>query len=196
MQRLWPDAFQVLLPRADEKDTIQNWEGGPDGLARQLALLKARAALAQNELPASYCLVAADTLVVDRDVVLGKPADADEAARHLKALSGRTHFVYTGLALALGQNEETEILSAVEKTSVSFNELDQAMLDWYIGTGEPFGKAGSYAIQGYGAALVKSITGCYYNVMGLPLTRLLALLQQALAKLSSFNGLDQLLPWS
>ena len=196
IQRLWPGDLKIILPKADEAGTIRAWQGDPPELARQLAMLKAAAVLKGARPAGKNCIVAADTLVVDRGRILGKPADDKEAASQLKALSGRTHFVYTGLVLALYQDQELELLSAVEKTTVQFNELDQAMIDWYVKTKEPFGKAGSYAIQGYGAALVKSIDGCYYNVMGLPLTRLLGLLRQAAAELTSFKDLAQLLPWS
>ncbi len=196
MQRLWPDKVRFILPQVDETATVKAWQAGPAELARQLAMLKAAAVLKSDRPAGRSCIVTADTLVVSQGQVLGKPQDEAEAVSHLKALSGQTHHVYTGLVLALCQEGELELLSAVEKTKVVFNQLDQAMIDWYIKTKEPMGKAGSYAIQGYGAALVKSIEGCYYNVMGLPLTRLLDLLRQAKAELTSFHNLAQLLPWS
>jgi septum formation protein len=107
--------------------------------------------------------------------ILGKPRDAAQAREYIGRLNGRTHDVVGGIALA----ERGEIVAAtVEITRVTFRESEGATLDWYVGTGEWEGRAGGYAIQGEGAALVARIDGDYLNVVGLPLERLRALLQE------------------
>ena len=147
-------------------------------------------------LPPGYLALAADTLFVAGTEILGKPADAADAARHLRLLSGRTHRVLTGLHVAFHQDGRTDCLQAVEETAVNFTDLDETVINWYIRTGEPFDKAGSYGIQGAGAALIERIDGCYYNVMGLPVFRLLSLLREAADRFTSFAGLSDLLPWT
>jgi len=113
-------------------------------------------------------------LGVDTEVYLdgrlyGKPADAGEARRFLEELSGRTHEVYSGVALIHDGIEQT----AVERTEVRFRRLDPALVEWYLATGEWAGRAGGYAVQGRGAALTASIDGDYWNVVGLPVAALL-----------------------
>ena len=106
-----------------------------------------------------------DTLVAHGGAIHGKPGDAAQAARTLRALSGATHRVVSGLVI--GDAE------AVAVTEVDFRELDDAWIDWYVGTGEWEERAGGYAIQGRGAALVRGIRGDYSNVVGLPVAALL-----------------------
>jgi septum formation protein len=104
--------------------------------------------------------------------ILGKPRDAEAAARFLTRLSGRTHEVVGGIAIARGG----ELLAtAVERTEVTFRSLDRATLEWYVRSREWEGRAGGYAIQGRGAVLITEIRGDYLNVVGLPLARLLEL---------------------
>ena len=122
-------------------------------------------------------VVAADTVVAVEDVILGKPADREDGLAMLRLLQGRAHRVLTGVALAV-PGEETP-RGAVECTEVRFRPLDEASLRAYAESGEGDDKAGSYAIQGKGALLVEGIAGCYFNVVGLPLTRLSALLGEA-----------------
>jgi len=93
------------------------------------------------------------------------PADAAEAASMLRRLSCRSHQVHTGVSLRLGDAELTEVCT----TCVTFVALDDRAIEWYVATGEPFGKAGAYAIQGAGSALVAGVTGSVTNVVGLPL---------------------------
>jgi septum formation protein len=117
-------------------------------------------------------VLGADTVVAVDGDLLGKPADAAEARRHLERLVGRTHRVVGGFALV----ERGEVvLSGAETTLVTFRRVASATLDWYVATGEWEGRAGGYAIQGAGAALVAHIRGDYSNVVGLPLARLLDL---------------------
>ena len=117
-------------------------------------------------------VIAADTLVEINGRVLGKPVSEEDAARMLAALSGRLHRVYTGVTVRLGDRT----ITAHEMTSVRFRTLTQADIIRYIATGEPMDKAGAYGIQGYGSMLVESISGDYYNVMGLPVCRLARIL--------------------
>jgi len=119
-------------------------------------------------------IIAADTIVVVDGDVLGKPRDADEAARMLRRLAGRTHTVFTAVAVASG----AKILSGVEEVGVTFRPLDDATITSYVATGEPMDKAGAYGIQGYGAAIVERIDGDYFAVMGLAIGRMLALLRE------------------
>ena len=118
--------------------------------------------------------LAADTIVVIDDLILGKPVDADDARRTLRRLSGRTHTVFTAVAVA----RDGQLVSGVETVSVTFRPLDDAEIDAYVATGEPMDKAGSYGIQGYGATIVERIDGDYFAVMGLPLRRLVGLLDR------------------
>ena len=117
-------------------------------------------------------VIAADTVVVANNRVLGKPRSEEDAARMLAALSGRMHMVYTGVTVSQGSRTAT----GHEATSVRFRTLTQADIIRYIATGEPMDKAGAYGIQGYGCTLVESISGDYYNVMGLPVCRLAKML--------------------
>src|SRR5258708_30762707 len=104
-----------------------------------------------------------------------KPADAADARRMLELLSGRTHAVLTGLAVVRGR----KVVRDVEVTQVMFNQLNDAEIARYIASGEPLDKAGAYAIQGYAARWIPRIEGCYFNVMGLPIARTIALLAEA-----------------
>jgi septum formation protein len=113
-------------------------------------------------------VLAVDTLVALDGHIYGKPAGAGEAAATLHKLSGRTHTVVSGLVLRPGGE-------VTEATEVTFRTLDDAWIDWYVATGEWEGRAGGYAIQGKGAALVREIRGDYLNVVGLPVTALLDL---------------------
>jgi septum formation protein len=119
-------------------------------------------------------VISADTIVVIDGEVLGKPRDVAEAARMLRALSGRTHVVFTAIAVA----RHGRVESAVEAVAVTFRDLSDSEIAAYIATGEPMDKAGSYGIQGYGATIVDRIDGDYFAVMGLPLRRLVALLER------------------
>lgn len=155
--------FRVLVPEVDELTA-----GEPRRLVIENALRKARA------VPGSpgERVLAADTAVVFDDRSFGKPRDGEQAAQFLRALSGRTHEVMTGLALREPDGSER---SALALTRVRFRPLEQAELDWYLSTGEWEERAGAYAIQGKGAALVEEIQGDYWNVVGLPVPALLRL---------------------
>lgn len=109
-------------------------------------------------------VIGSDTLVAIGKKVLGKPADKADAARMLQLLSGKTHKVYTGIAIVCGGNIQTDC----GITSVTFNPMTAEEIDTYISTGEPMDKAGAYGIQAFGGKFIRKINGCYFNVMGLP----------------------------
>jgi septum formation protein len=111
-------------------------------------------------------VIGADTIVAIDDALLGKPATKRDAADMLRSLSGRTHQVFTGYCIC--HTAGNRMFSDAVKTDVRFKSLTDDEIDWYVQTGEPFDKAGAYAIQGIGTFLVKSINGSYTNVVGLP----------------------------
>jgi septum formation protein len=120
-------------------------------------------------------VLGADTSVVCDGHILGKPTDTAEARRMLELLSGRTHAVLTGLAVVTRR----KIVRDLEITQVTFNCIDGGEIAQYIAGGEPLDKAGAYAIQGYAARWIPRIEGCYFNVVGLPIARTIALLAEA-----------------
>lgn len=132
---------------------------------RRVAREKAGAGLIQVAAVAGALVLGADTEVVLDGVVFGKPGNADDARRMLRALSGRTHQVISAVAV-VGAGREAEIVSVSE---VTFADLADADIAAYVATGEPFGKAGAYAIQGRGACLIAHLSGSYSGVMGLPI---------------------------
>ena len=148
-------------------------EGDPGRLTVANALVKARAVVDTKR---SETILACDTVVALGERVYGKPADEEQARTMLTALAGRTHEVTSGLVVLVGEEERT----AVARTQVSFRAMGRRMLDWYVATGEWRERAGGYAIQGAGAALVRSIEGEYENVVGLPVASLLAVYPQLL----------------
>jgi len=141
-------------------------------MVARLAEEKARAAAPQIHEPA--IIIGADTAVELGRRILGKPRDATEAREMLSFLSGRTHRVLTGLCVL--RVPEAVVRSAVENTRVTFAPLTQEEIADYVASGEPFDKAGGYAIQGRAGRYITRIEGCYFNVVGLPLARLYALL--------------------
>ena len=148
---------------------------GPEEVPRAHAerLAREKASVLAARAPDAV-IIAADTIVVVDGDVLGKPRDAEEAARMLRRLAGRTHTVFTAVAVASG----AKILSGVEEVGVTFRPLDDATITSYVATREPMDKAGAYGIQGYGAAIVERIDGDYFAVMGLAIGRMLALLRE------------------
>ena len=167
LRLLVPD-FLVEVSQADE---AADWSMGPRQAVEELALRKARAVAARHP---RDTVIGADTVVVLDGRVLGKPADAEDAARMLEALSGREHQVCTGVAV-LGPWGERSFVSV---TRVVFYPLSRREIDWYIATGEPFDKAGAYGIQEKGCRFVREIHGDYATVVGLPVAALARLLEQ------------------
>jgi septum formation protein len=167
--------FRVVVSGADE--TVEPGERAAHAVER-LARLKA-ATVAGTEPPP---ILAADTVVVCEDEILGKPASADDARRMLRRLSGRTHEVLTGLCLV----SEARTVSGVERTAVTFAAMTEPEIDWYVATGEPMDKAGAYHVDGRGGLFVGSVSGSPSNVAGLPVRLLLRLARE--------SGLDLALP--
>lgn len=161
-------AFDVLP--ADVDESAQPGEA-PEAMARRLAEAKA---LAVAHLRPEALVVGSDTIVVIDGEVLGKPASADEALAMLRTLSGRTHTVFTAVAVTWRGRTE----SSVEAVTVTFRTLSDDLLRAYIATGEPMDKAGAYGIQGYGATIVERIDGDYFAVMGLAIGRLVELVRR------------------
>jgi septum formation protein len=155
-------------------DVVELDEGEPGDVARENAARKARAARAPGS---REIVLGCDTLVALDGSIYGKPADRIEAEATLRALSGATHEVVGGLAL-LGDDCRT----AVTRTGVTFRALDDELLDWYLATREWQGRAGGYAIQGAGAALVTAVQGDYENVVGLSVATLLDLCPKLLSR--------------
>ena len=156
--------FRVEVPDVEELA-----EGDPREVVRENALRKARSRSGDT-------VLGADTAVVLHGRIFGKPADVTQAGLFLDALNGGIHEVMTGIAVVDGGAER----SHVEVTRVRFRELDEATLEGYLATGEWRDRAGGYAIQGRGAALVEAIEGDYWNVVGLPVAALLGLIPDLL----------------
>ena len=135
-----------------------------------LVMVCMNAAVAESA--AGDAVIAADTVVFLDGVLLEKPRSEAEARAMLRRLSGHTHTVCTGVAAAY----QGETRSFAEQARVTFHELSDGLIDWYVATGEPMDKAGAYGIQGKGGLLVKGIEGDYFNVVGLPIAALYRLL--------------------
>lgn len=168
--------FEVFPASIDESRSPR--EAAPVYVWR-VAELKARTAISRlraNSHRDCNVIVAADTVVAVDGDVLGKPRSEDDARRMLRRLSGKWHDVFTGLAVLVRQSHRTVVV--VEKTRVEFAQLSASEIDEYIRSEEPLDKAGAYAIQGWGGKFILRIEGCYFNVMGLPLARLYAILRE------------------
>jgi septum formation protein len=167
-------AFEILATQIDEAA----FPGEPaHAMVARLAEVKARAAAAQIAEGARDCIVVgADTTVEMEGEIFGKPRDSAHAREMLAKLSGRTHYVHTGIFLLRLPGIATR--AAVENSAVTFAPLSEKEIDAYVTSGEPFGKAGAYAIQGLAGRFIPGIEGCYFNVVGLPLARLYALLRE------------------
>ena len=160
----------------------------PEEIVRELALMKAENVAGdltdeQNEAPKDTIVIGADTIVVLDGKILGKPVDEKDAADMIGALQGRSHEVYTGVAILDydSQGEKNVSVHAVG-TKVYVNPMDEAEISAYIDTGEPMDKAGAYGIQGRFAAYIDRIEGDYYNVVGLPVSYV----YQALKRIGAF----------
>ena len=161
----------IVMP-ADLDETPHPQED-PVAYVQRLALQKARAVYLAGE--ATSVVVGADTTVDLNGDILGQPIDDDDARRMLQLLSGTTHRVHTGVAVVSNRGEQVKVVIS----DVTIMPISPQMLAWYIGTGESAGKAGSYAIQGHGSALVASSTGSMSNIVGLPLAETATLLASA-----------------
>ena len=168
LERMGISDFEVIPAQVEE---ILHTELPPVQLVEDLSRRKCAVVSVHHP---DDLVIAADTVVSIDNRVLGKPQDRAEAAEMLFLLSGREHTVYSGLTLCCRGRVVTEH----EATAVRFRPLTTSEITDYINTGEPMDKAGAYGIQGYGSVLAESISGDYYNVMGLPVCRLAQLLSQ------------------
>jgi len=160
-------AFDVVAPDIDESALLGE---APADYVERISREKADAVSAARS---DACpVLAADTCVVLEGRILGKPSDADDAAQTLKQLSGRTHSTITGVTVLSTRGTDTISVS----TEVEFGHLELRQIEWYVGTGEPLDKAGSYAIQGLAASFIRRIEGSHSNVIGLPLAQTAELL--------------------
>jgi septum formation protein len=162
--------FEVVEPSVNEDDHADE---DPVTHVLRLSDLKARSVARGLD---SGLVVGGDTIVVLGEEILGKPRDENEAFGMLRRICGEWHVVYTGLAVVDAASGRAA--SGYETTRVKIRKMSPGEIRAYIATGEPMDKAGSYGIQGYGAAIVEAVEGCYFNVVGLPLVRLLSLLRQ------------------
>ena len=164
--------FSVEPARIDEDEpTIAS-----DSFMLPLELARLKAEEVAKRMPESL-VIGADTVVILNDEVLNKPKDDREAERFLGALNGKIHTVVTGLAVR--QVSKDISISEKEETRVQFRKLNEMEIASYVACGEGRDKAGSYAVQGLGACLVRSIEGCYFNVVGLPVALLFELLKRS-----------------
>ncbi len=161
-----------VVPGSLDEDNVL-LEGKPEENAIKLAYLKASEVSAGLD---SGLVLGADTIVVLDDVTYGKPRSSEDAFEMLSSLSGRCHSVITGIAVVDAGSGLYK--TAYESTRVKFLQLTEDEIQTYIATGEPFGKAGAYAVQGRGALFVEGVEGSYDNVVGLPLMKLRKLLEE------------------
>lgn len=157
--------FEIITADADESSDITD----PDLLVTTLAERKGRAVLQTLGGDVADCMIiACDTLVYANGEFLGKPRDRDDARRMLSMLSGAEHFVVSGIYVCAGNKEAV----AAARTTVAFDKMSERDVEWYLDSGEPFDKAGAYAIQGKASAYIRGIEGDYFNVVGLPVNLL------------------------
>jgi septum formation protein len=170
-----------VIPSNFEENSIPR--SSPESYVKRLAEAKAKDI--SQRYPDSW-VIGADTIVFIDNTMLGKPGSRSEARKMLRRLSGKTHQVLTGYCICC---EATgRFFSETIKTDVCFKELTGLQIDWYINSGEPFDKAGAYAIQGIGTFLVKRIHGSYTNVVGLPICEVLEfLLNEGVVELTTEN---------
>lgn len=179
--------FEVIPSGMDE---IVDPALTPEQVVAQLAEQKAQDVFAQikeriNESEIPFLIIAADTMVVLNGKLLGKPTDREDAIRMLEGLSGNSHEVQTGVAVVRAEKTagnsgiKKSIVSLVESSKVTFRPLKRSEIEAYVDTGEPMDKAGAYALQGIGAALVSKIDGSDSNVIGLPVARTVELLRRS-----------------
>lgn len=170
--------FDIVSADADESSAITD----PATLVRELSLRKGRATREllreRGEWDNNTLVIASDTVVAIDGEILGKPRDDADAARMLSLLSGTAHHVISGISLLLGDRE----IADFDDTSVLFDDMTPAEIDWYVQSGEPCDKAGAYAVQGLASLWIKGIQGCYFNVVGLPVHKLNLLLKTFIGK--------------
>lgn len=163
--------FEIQVSDADESTALSD----PAKLVQELAKRKAQAVAKGRE---DAVIFGADTVVALEGQILGKPKDRQQAKAMLEQLSGKTHTVYTGIALL--HTKSGRMFCEADSTRVTFAPMRQEEIEAYLDTGEYADKAGAYGIQGGAAKHIKGISGCYFNVMGLPVHRVYELLKKLL----------------
>ena len=156
--------FDIVVADADESCDIAD----PRGRVSALAAIKGRAVKDMLDESGDTLIIACDTLVYAEGEFLGKPKDKDDARRMMNMLSGKAHSVLSGLYIALGEKE----VACAEETRVIFDEMTEDEIESYVGTNEPYDKAGGYAVQGLASLYVNRLEGDYFNVVGLPVNLL------------------------
>ena len=173
--------FKIYSSELNEKNDINNYKYS-SSYCKNLAIKKAT--LVSNNFPENY-VIGADTIVVYKNIILNKPKNRKEAFNHLNLLNNSKHTVYTGVALI---NKSKKIKkSFIDKTEVYFNKLTNKEINYYIDKYRPYDKAGSYAIQEYSNVFIKKINGCFYNVVGFPLSKFYKLLNKELNILTNYE---------
>ena len=158
--------FSVVISDADEDQIPKDLE--PGTYVRELSLLKATQAA--KHVDKNTLVIGADTVVESEGRILGKPKDKNEAFEMLKAMSGNTHYVYTGITVV--DTNDMHAVSQYEKTAVTMREISDREINYYINNFKVLDKAGAYGIQEYASVFVSRIEGDYFNIVGLPLCRL------------------------
>jgi septum formation protein len=160
--------FTVVAPTVDERFRVGE---PPEAAVARLAEAKAAVVAALHP---DAVVLGADTTVVVGGEPLGKPSDAEDAARMMRKMSGQTHHVLTGICLC----HQGRRLAHVEPTRVRMGSLGETEIAWYVGTDEPYDKAGGYAVQGLASRFIETIDGSYSNVVGLPISCVYQLLKE------------------
>ncbi|CAG5076666.1 Oidioi.mRNA.OKI2018_I69.PAR.g8516.t1.cds [Oikopleura dioica] len=158
--------FVQKSPQFDETELMKRTDLSPENLVKLIAENKAENVA---DLEATDFLICCDTVIASGAQIFGKPADRTQQLERLKSMNGGSHSVFSGVCLKY--KNKTRSFSVESK--VNFGDNKEELLEWYVSTGDGMDKAGGYGLQSAGAVLVKSIEGCYYNVMGLPLHQLL-----------------------
>jgi septum formation protein len=167
--------FNVVDSNVDE--TVE-FGPSPAEIAKMLANRKAQSVA--NMIGPGHIVIGADTIVVLNHRVLGKPNDRNDAIEMLLALQGKVHEVFTGIAIIDDKNskELRKEIVQVSRTLVHMRKLTLSQIENYVDSGEPMDKAGAYAIQGFGSVFVESIEGCYFNVVGLPVSLFVNMMEE------------------
>ncbi len=160
--------FSILKPKVKYEEVLT------DPKETVILNAKRKALSVLEDAPADSILIGVDTIVYLNQKILGKPYDVESAYNMLRELSGRWHYVYSGLYIY--DITRRKDIYDISETRVKFKELTDEEIKWYINTSEPFDKAGGYGIQGFASLFIEEIIGCYYNVVGFPISLLYKLL--------------------
>lgn len=177
-------SFEILIGSTEECITKEN----PCDIVEELSLAKAEGVACG--VTGDVVIIGADTIVAKEHEILGKPKDAEDAARMLSMLQNGRHQVYTGVTLIRQKGNERLVRSFHVRTDVFMAPMDEREIAEYIATGEPFDKAGAYGIQGRAGVFIEKIEGDYYNVVGLPISRLYRELKNLTGEKKTVNSTE------